>query len=668
MSYPHTHLFHGEYKTIAISGPHIQVLDSKSGELLRSTVSLDRAKLDALLQSGPVRCTAVDHGHSRPAADGDDKVWAVDGLELLSERELLKKPTQVVFTRSGQTIVVADKFGDVFSYPLTPAPATTPAPAPPVEADALISHEETDLHPLDSTPMPGDPFPGGANININLDVTLSSDFTEFLVNGLSFDAPTVPVLLQILSGAQSASDLVPAGCIYGLDANKSVGITIPAGAAGGLLCYSSTLSTCTVMGHTSLLTASLLMPDETHIITVDRDEHIRASWFPQGYMIKSFCSGTKCDPFSPLVSPYTDGPSHTPFITRFVSAIHIPRDPAAHDILVSGGGDPVLKVWEWRAGRRLYDVAIEEVAYANSPAFLPLSTPRRSRKPHYAPRVIIPCFCKQRNKCCLELVNFPRDGPGRHSHCRVRGHLQRQPEDVGESSDRGPPRVQEALGHVELLSLTSRNQTIAIQVALQRPFSQGSLHITTSNPFDYPVIDPKYLSHAADRILLKAGAKFARQIAQTRPLANALITELMASTEFHPSSTCAMPPLTQDGIVNTDLRVYGLANVRVADAEGRRSRDEEVTGQVHIADHVRGVTIDESLGRNPLSNLMAPTYGLAEQAADVIRNQYNNPSSSSKPASTSTASRPGPTSGASHNFSLSTLMFSVIVGLVSTTL
>ena len=46
---------------------------------------------------------------------------------------------------------------------------------------------------------------------------------------------------------------------------------------------------------------------------------------------------------------------------RFISAIHIPRDPAAHDILISGGGDPVIKVWKWRAGRRLYDIAIEEV-------------------------------------------------------------------------------------------------------------------------------------------------------------------------------------------------------------------------------------------------------------------------------------------------------------------
>jgi iron transport multicopper oxidase len=43
----------------------------------------------------------------------------------------------------------------------------------------------------------------------------------------------VPVLLQILSGAQNASDLVPKGSIYGLEPNKSVEITIPGGVPGG---------------------------------------------------------------------------------------------------------------------------------------------------------------------------------------------------------------------------------------------------------------------------------------------------------------------------------------------------------------------------------------------------------------------------------------------------
>ena len=29
--------------------------------------------------------------------------------------------------------------------------------------------------------------------------------------------------------------------------------------------------------------------------------------------------------------------------------------------MISGGGDPAIKIWQWRTGRRLYDIAIEEV-------------------------------------------------------------------------------------------------------------------------------------------------------------------------------------------------------------------------------------------------------------------------------------------------------------------
>ncbi|KAF8474377.1 laccase [Russula ochroleuca] len=92
---------------------------------------------------------------------------------------------------------------------------------------------ETNLHPLVPTPVPGKPVPGGADININLDVAINNAHTAFLVNNASFEAPTVPVLLQILSGAKNASDLVPAGSIYELAPNKSVELTIPGGAIGG---------------------------------------------------------------------------------------------------------------------------------------------------------------------------------------------------------------------------------------------------------------------------------------------------------------------------------------------------------------------------------------------------------------------------------------------------
>ena len=37
-------------------------------------------------------------------------------------------------------------------------------------------------------------------------------------------------------------------------------------------------------------------------------------------------------------------------------------------------------------------------------------------------------------------------------------------------------------------------------------------------------------------------------------------------TEYHPSSTFAMLPREQGGVVDAELKVYGLGNVRVADA------------------------------------------------------------------------------------------------------
>jgi len=93
---------------------------------------------------------------------------------------------------------------------------------------------ETNLHPLVSSPVPGEPSPGGVNHSINLDVTFFKN--AFLVNNVSFADPSVPILLQILSGAKTVQDLVPAGSIYPLVRGESVELTIPAGVhlVGGL--------------------------------------------------------------------------------------------------------------------------------------------------------------------------------------------------------------------------------------------------------------------------------------------------------------------------------------------------------------------------------------------------------------------------------------------------
>lgn len=53
------------------------------------------------------------------------------------------------------------------------------------------------------------------------------------------------------------------------------------------------------------------------------------------------------------------------------------------------------------------------------------------------------------------------------------------------------------LGLVELLIGNNNNGTVNIGAALQHPYSFGRIYINSSNPVDYPVIDPNYLAHPA---------------------------------------------------------------------------------------------------------------------------------------------------------------------------
>lgn len=107
----------------------------------------------------------------------------------------------------------------------------------------IIPLQETDLHPLTNPQAPGNPWIGGADINILLELGLNQTGVPFFtINGAKYVAPSVPVLLQISSGAQKAQDLMPSSSIISLSRNKVVEVSIPGGLIGGPVSYLSIYS------------------------------------------------------------------------------------------------------------------------------------------------------------------------------------------------------------------------------------------------------------------------------------------------------------------------------------------------------------------------------------------------------------------------------------------
>ncbi|KAK3339726.1 hypothetical protein B0T25DRAFT_636207 [Lasiosphaeria hispida] len=119
--------------------------------------------------------------------------------------------------------------------------------------------------------------------------------------------------------------------------------------------------------------------------------------------------------------------------------------------------------------------------------------------------------------------------------------------------------------------------------SVMHPMSRGSVHINAADPRGAPVIDPRYLSHEYDVQALVEGAKFARKIAATKPMADIWDAEVEPGTDiqteaqwreyahkamgsfFHPVGTCAMLPESDGGVVGADLVVYGTENLRIVD-------------------------------------------------------------------------------------------------------
>ncbi|KAJ7599548.1 laccase lcc6 [Mycena floridula] len=91
---------------------------------------------------------------------------------------------------------------------------------------------ETGISPLVNPGAPGLPTIDGVDVDLALNLDLNAAF-RFTVNGVTFVPPTVPVLLQILSGTTDASSLLPAGSVYALPLNKTIQLSFNIGGALG---------------------------------------------------------------------------------------------------------------------------------------------------------------------------------------------------------------------------------------------------------------------------------------------------------------------------------------------------------------------------------------------------------------------------------------------------
>lgn len=116
-----------------------------------------------------------------------------------------------------------------------------------------------------------------------------------------------------------------------------------------------------------------------------------------------------------------------------------------------------------------------------------------------------------------------------------------------------------------------------------RPHSRGHVKLASADPSVPPIVDPNYLAEEQDWKAYRFATELCREIgadkayapfrkAEVLPgggeLSNAQWRDFLAkslNTYFHPTSTCRMG-VDEDAVVDPELRVYGVENLRVADA------------------------------------------------------------------------------------------------------
>lgn len=144
-----------------------------------------------------------------------------------------------------------------------------------------------------------------------------------------------------------------------------------------------------------------------------------------------------------------------------------------------------------------------------------------------------------------------------------------------------------------------------------RPQSRGFVRVCSPDPFEAPIIRPRYLVDEDDQRTAVRGIKMVRRVLATPPLQHYWDVELLpglavaadadclqfareaGQTAYHLCGTCRMGP-SEDraSVVDDELRVHGLEALRIVDAS--------------IAPTI------------PSANISAAVFMIAEKASDMI--------------------------------------------------
>ena len=115
------------------------------------------------------------------------------------------------------------------------------------------------------------------------------------------------------------------------------------------------------------------------------------------------------------------------------------------------------------------------------------------------------------------------------------------------------------------------------------PESRGQVHIRSPDPQEPPAMRANYLDHPDDRVASTNAMQIVRRIARQPSMQSVIVREVRPGSEvstddeilefvrstgqtcWHPVGTCRMGP-GADAVVDAELRVHGMAGLRVADA------------------------------------------------------------------------------------------------------